>query len=194
MRIVADAGPATPSDPVLSHGLGHQRQDNGGLPSLSWTKWLPRYSRSTRAVRSWQRSRADRYPVGRRFCTRRGRQGPVSYPVSQRTTPAGRYFAKYGFAHRNEQVLWIDYANAGSLHPVITSNARTSAPAAAVSIAGRQPVTGMHQRAEVLLRRRHTPLIQTQGGVAYILPEGRPLEQVFAAAGPARTGRSSCGA
>jgi hypothetical protein len=45
-------------------------------------------------------------------------------PVEQRTTPAGRFIARFGPAKGHALVLWIDYADAISLHPVVTSNKR----------------------------------------------------------------------
>ena len=39
-----------------------------------------------------------------------------------RTTPAGRFVAKFGTASGNRKVLWVDYATAISLHPVVTRN------------------------------------------------------------------------
>ena len=43
-------------------------------------------------------------------------------PVADRTTPAGRFRAKFGPASGHRSVLWVDYADSVSLHPVITAN------------------------------------------------------------------------
>ena len=43
-------------------------------------------------------------------------------PVEQRTTPAGRFIARFGPAKGHPPVLWIDYGDAISLHPVVTAN------------------------------------------------------------------------
>lgn len=40
-----------------------------------------------------------------------------------RTTPAGRFVAELGKNLRGEDVVWVDYDNAVSMHPVITTNA-----------------------------------------------------------------------
>jgi len=42
-------------------------------------------------------------------------------PLEDRTTPAGRFYAAYGPAIGEKEVLWIDYATAVSLHPVPTT-------------------------------------------------------------------------
>ena len=43
---------------------------------------------------------------------------------AERTTPAGRYLAKFGRAAGNQHVLWVDYYTSVALHPVVTSNRR----------------------------------------------------------------------
>jgi hypothetical protein len=40
---------------------------------------------------------------------------------AERTTPAGRFVAKLGRNAHGKEVLWVDYENAISMHPVITS-------------------------------------------------------------------------
>jgi hypothetical protein len=40
----------------------------------------------------------------------------------ERTTPAGRFVASYGFAAGGHKVLWVDYENSISIHAVITTN------------------------------------------------------------------------
>jgi hypothetical protein len=41
-------------------------------------------------------------------------------PLADRTTPAGRFIARIGPAKGFRSVLWVDFATATSLHPVIT--------------------------------------------------------------------------
>lgn len=43
-------------------------------------------------------------------------------PLGDRTTPAGRFFAAYGPAIGGKTVLWVDYATAVSLHPVLETS------------------------------------------------------------------------
>ena len=40
-------------------------------------------------------------------------------PPSERTTPAGRFEAQIGRNHKGKQILWVDYDQALSLHPVV---------------------------------------------------------------------------
>lgn len=53
--------------------------------------------------------------------------GIGSMPMSsispeQRTTPAGRFKVTMGYNSHGKEILWVDYKNAISMHPVITSN------------------------------------------------------------------------
>lgn len=43
-------------------------------------------------------------------------------PPSQRTTPAGRFVSAMGRNSHGKDILWVDYENAVSMHPVVTSN------------------------------------------------------------------------
>jgi len=40
-------------------------------------------------------------------------------PPAQRTTPAGRFVARMGRNHKGKEILWVDYAQSLSLHPVV---------------------------------------------------------------------------
>jgi len=39
-------------------------------------------------------------------------------PPSERTTPAGRFVARIGHNHKGKEILWVDYDQSLSLHPV----------------------------------------------------------------------------
>jgi hypothetical protein len=43
-------------------------------------------------------------------------------PPEHRTTPAGRFEARMGRNAKGKEILWVDYDNAISMHPVVTSN------------------------------------------------------------------------
>ena len=40
-------------------------------------------------------------------------------PPSERTTPAGRFVARIGHNHKGKEILWVDYDQSLSLHPVV---------------------------------------------------------------------------
>jgi len=43
-------------------------------------------------------------------------------PPEKRTTPAGRFEAMLGRNAHGKEILWVDYANSISMHPVVTNN------------------------------------------------------------------------
>jgi len=102
-------------------------------------------------------------------------------PPKDRTTPAGRFVAAYGYAAGEGKVLWVDYATAISIHPVITTNPkehrlqRLKSPSVkdnritfgCINVSG-----GFY---ETVVRRTFTGT----RGVVYILPESEPLDAVF---------------
>ena len=57
--------------------------------------------------------------------------------LEDRTTPAGRFVAKFGTASGNRKVLWVDYSTALSLHAVVRRDQEGTAPAAAEVARGR---------------------------------------------------------
>lgn len=100
---------------------------------------------------------------------------------AERTTPAGRFLAKYGVAAGGENVLWVDYADSVALHAVITSNKserrlqRLRTPTAddnRITFGCINVPTNFYQR-------RVRPLFRTNGGFVYILPDTKPLEVIF---------------
>jgi hypothetical protein len=103
-------------------------------------------------------------------------------PVSERTTPAGRFLAEFGPALDHEPVLWVDEQNAVSLHAVVTSNPREQRLARLTSPTpddNRITFGCINVDAEF-----YSKFIEQQfrqgGGVVYVLPETRPLREVFA--------------
>ena len=115
-------------------------------------------------------------------------------PVAQRTTPAGRFVAKFGRASGHERVLWVDYGDAISLHPVITSNPkehrlkRLNSPTSEDN----RITFGCINVPKAFYRNVVRPLFLKTGGVVYILPEMRSLSEAFPAGQfPSQPGSSS---
>jgi len=103
-------------------------------------------------------------------------------PVSERTTPAGRFLASFGPALDHEPVLWVDEPNAVSLHAVVTSNPREQRLARLASATpddNRITFGCINVDAEFYGKYIEQQFRQG-GGVVYILPESRPLTEVFA--------------
>lgn len=100
----------------------------------------------------------------------------------ERTTPAGRFIGYYGpAADRSEEVLWVDFETAVSLHPVVTGNPREkrlerlSSPSADDN----RITFGCINVSEDFYRNVVRGQFQGRKGVFYILPETRSLTEVF---------------
>ncbi|HEY0491093.1 MAG TPA: hypothetical protein VGD30_16400 [Telluria sp.] len=99
----------------------------------------------------------------------------------ERTTPAGRYVAARGRNIQGGEIIWIDYKDAISLHPVVTSNAkerRAQRLATASPLDNRISYGCINVPAE-FYRVIISPAFQNSSGVVYVLPETRPLHTVF---------------
>jgi hypothetical protein len=101
----------------------------------------------------------------------------------QRTTPAGRFVAQFGYAAGGKKVLWVDYADAISLHPVVTTNRkerrleriRSSDPEDHRISYGCINVPAAFYRDVVL------PTLGDGSAVVYVLPESKSVADVFPA-------------
>jgi hypothetical protein len=100
----------------------------------------------------------------------------------ERTTPAGRFEAALGRNLHGDEILWVDYGLAISLHRVLTSNPlerrlqrlNMSAPLAHRITYGciNVPVKFYEQVV--------SPTFTGTGGVVYVLPETRSAQGLFA--------------
>ena len=94
----------------------------------------------------------------------------------ERTTPAGRFVARFGPAAGGKRVLWVDYATAVSMHPVITANKkehRVERLKSPTPDDNRIPY-GCINVDPGFYKDVVRPLFTDAGGVVYILPEGQP--------------------
>ena len=102
-------------------------------------------------------------------------------PVQDRTTPAGRFVAKYGPAAGHSKVLWVDYASALSLHAVVPGTKkerrlqRLNSPASDDN----RITYGCINVPAKFYAKVIRPLFSETTGVVYILPETKPLKDVF---------------
>ena len=105
-----------------------------------------------------------------------------------RTTPAGRFVAKFGIASGNERVLWVDYPTSISLHPVVTRNKkeRRMQRLESPSPDDNRITYGCINVPTAFYVKVVRPLFKDTAGIVYILPETKALNEVFLAFQPQR--------
>lgn len=99
----------------------------------------------------------------------------------ERTTPAGRFMAGYGPAAGMKTVFWVDYATAISLHPVITGNPKDHRRKRLASPTpdDNRITYGCINVPPEFYADVVRPTFKETRGVVYVVPEERPLEDVF---------------
>lgn len=100
---------------------------------------------------------------------------------AEKTTPAGRFLAKFGHAAGNQQVLWVDYATSVALHAVVTGNKRERRleRLASASPEDKRITFGCINVPAEFYQETVRPLFRKHGGIVYVLPDTKPLEEVF---------------
>jgi len=108
-------------------------------------------------------------------------------PMDERTTEAGRFLARLGPAKGMDSVLWVNFDTSLSLHAVITSNPRErrlqrlNSP----SPDDRRITHGCINVPTDFYRDVVQKTFAGTAGVVYILPDTKPLDEVFADLGDA---------
>jgi len=112
-----------------------------------------------------------------------GDLAPAAIPVADRTTPAGRFNSEPGRNLNGEQIVWFDYGAGLAIHrvrPDAAYRARLERLASASPDAHRVSAgcvvlpVGFYE--SVL-----SPTLGKSRGVVYVLPETRPVHEVFGA-------------
>jgi len=97
----------------------------------------------------------------------------------ERTTPAGRFVAALGRNARGEDVLWIDYDGAFSMHRVIATQDRLKRLATPTPLDNRISYGCINVPAK-FYDNVVRPAFTGTDGIVYILPETRLASKVFA--------------
>jgi hypothetical protein len=98
----------------------------------------------------------------------------------EKTTPAGRFIAEVGESStRGEDVVWVDYNAAVSMHRIIKVPERLKA-LATPDVNDNRMSFGCINLPDAFYEGQLRPAIDRWGLVVYILPETRPIEQTFA--------------
>lgn len=119
-----------------------------------------------------------------------GQRRLATMEASERTTPAGRFEAALG--HDLEQdVLWVDYGAAISLHRVIVGNPRDRRHQrlASPSALDNRISYGCINVPVAFYDRLVAPAFKGIVGIVYILPETKSLAETFAIPAPASADR-----
>jgi hypothetical protein len=98
----------------------------------------------------------------------------------EKTTPAGRFIAEVGMSStRGEDVVWVDYDAAVSMHRVLKVPERLKS-LASPSIADNRMSFGCINLPPKFYEKVLRPTVDHGGAIIYVLPETRPLHDTFA--------------
>lgn len=103
-----------------------------------------------------------------------------------KSTPAGRFVARFGPARGHERVLWVDYADSVAMHPVITTNPKEKRMQRLRSPSpnDNRITFGCINVFPEFYKKVVKPTFKEDGGIVYILPEIKSLGEVFLAFRP----------
>lgn len=92
---------------------------------------------------------------------------------SERTTPAGRFVSAMGRNHKNADILWLDYAQALSMHAVVPGRAqdRRAERLASATPKDNRISFGCINVPVAFFDRKIQGKFTSSGGIVYILPE-----------------------
>lgn len=99
----------------------------------------------------------------------------------ERTTPAGRFVAEGGMNTRGEDVVWVDYDAAVSMHRVLTTNAKEQrARRLQTATPNDNRVSyGCINVPKAFFEDVVSATVREGNSVVYVLPESRSLRTVF---------------
>lgn len=106
----------------------------------------------------------------------------ASLGPAEKTTPAGRYLAKFGLPVAGERVLWVDYATSVALHPIPKdAGAREKRRERMLSPTpdDNRITFGCINVPQAFYAKQLRPTFRKKGGYVYILPDTKPIEDVF---------------
>jgi hypothetical protein len=111
-----------------------------------------------------------------------GDRAMSSMRPEERTTPAGRFVAALDRNLRGKEILWVDYDDAISMHPVITTKPKERR---AQRLATPTPLDNRISYGCINVPAKFfenvvRPAFTGTNGIVYVLPETRPAREVFA--------------
>jgi len=120
-----------------------------------------------------------------------GERPIASIRPEERTTPAGRFDAEMGRNANGEDILWVDYDNAVSMHRVRATNPAEQRlrRLASATVSDNRISYGCINLPAAFYDGVVKALFSPRNGVVYVLPETRSAGQVFGLTGAVRTVR-----
>lgn len=99
----------------------------------------------------------------------------------ERTTPAGRFVATLARNVSGQDILWVDYEQGISLHPVrsVDQSERRRERLASPTVQDNRISYGCINVPEGFFRKVVVPIFTGTHGMVYVLPESQPLQSVF---------------
>ncbi|MEO0031226.1 MAG: hypothetical protein RIS94_984 [Pseudomonadota bacterium] len=101
---------------------------------------------------------------------------------AEKTTPAGRFLARFGIAAGKAKVLWVDYADSVALHPIppgASPKERRRQRLLSPASDDNRITFGCINVPQGFYSRNLRPAFERKGGYVYILPDAMALEDVF---------------
>lgn len=98
---------------------------------------------------------------------------------AEKTTPAGRFLAKFGIAAGNTKVLWVDYATSVAMHMIPKDNKEHRRDRMLSPSIEDNRITYGCINVPIVFYGKVRPLFQKKGGYVYVLPDVKPIEEVF---------------
>lgn len=101
---------------------------------------------------------------------------------AEKTTPAGRFLAKFGLAAGKERVLWVDYATSVALHPIppgASKKEHRRERLLSPTSDDNRITFGCINVPLAFYGKTVRPLFLRRGGYVYVMPDTKPLEDVF---------------
>ncbi|RDE06282.1 hypothetical protein [Sphingomonas aracearum] len=101
---------------------------------------------------------------------------------AEKTTPAGRFLAKFGVPFRSERILWVDYATSVAIHPIPADAAkkeRRRQRMLSPTPDDNRITFGCINVPVAFYGKVLRPQFLRKGGYVYVLPDTKPIEEVF---------------
>ena len=108
-------------------------------------------------------------------------KSPPKVLPHEKTTPAGRFVAEHGINTQGEDIVWVDYDAAVSMHrvrPAVAAERRLQRLASKTASDNRISF-GCINVPTAFYDTQLRPALATRRSVVYVLPEHKSLQEVF---------------